>query len=298
MTVFHNAKKEMFINYSIIFSRKKEESLNKSTMPTVIKLFLIYLFSMSLNSCGKDDPEIIGTTTEFTIISSIINDDYTIYVYKSPQNNGNPYNELIIGLDGELHFNEIAGILSEKSVNGSIAPCIFVGIGNLEERNRDYTPTVNEHGEGGAENFYNFLKDELIPELKSKYNIQSANEATLIGYSFGGLFTHYAMFQKRIDNPFNKFISGGCSFWYDSGVIIEYEESYAIENSDLDVKFYSGMGTLEGGVSIASFAQMTKRLTSRNYISLQMKTEMIKKHGHSGAVSDSFKNGLDYVFKN
>lgn len=265
---------------------------------TFLQFISLTLILISITGCSKDDPQIIGTTTEFTIISSIIKDDYPISVYQSPQYNGNPNNELIIVLDGELRFKEIAGIISAKSANGSIAPSLVVGIGNLKERNRDYTPTKYQHGEGGAENFYKFLKDELIPELKTRYNIQSTQKATLIGYSFGGLFTHYVMFQKRADNPFNKFIAGGCSFWYDSGVIFEYEKKYASTNTDLDVKFYSGMGTLEGGVSLGSFSEMTKRLKSRNYNRLQMKTETIKKHGHSGAATNTFKNGLNYLYEN
>lgn len=262
-----------------------------------LQFIYLALLTFTLTSCTKDELEIIGTTTEFTITSSIIKDDYPISVYQSPQYTGNLNNEVIIVLDGELHFKEIASIISEKSANGSIEPSLVVGIGNLKSRNRDYTPTKFEHGEGGAENFYNFLKDELMPELKAKYNIQSTNEATLVGYSFGGLFTHYAMFKNRVDNPFNKFISGGCSFWYDSGVIFEYEKKYASTNTDLDVKFYSGMGTLEGGVSLGSFKEMTKRLKSRNYPQFQMKTETINKHGHSGASSISLKNGLNYIFE-
>ena len=270
----------------------------KQMKKTFLQFISLTLLIISITSFSKDDPEIIGTTTEFTIKSSIINDDYPISVYQSPLYNGNPNNEIIIVLDGELHFTEIASIISEKAANGNIAPTLVVGIGNLKERNRDYTPTIYEHGEGGAENFYNFLKDELTPQLTTRYNIQSTQKATLIGYSFGGLFTHYAMFQNRSDNPFNKFISGGCSFWYDSGVIFEYEKNYASNNTDLDVKFYSGMGSLEGGVSLGSFAEMTNRLTGRKYSRFQMKTEIIKKHGHSGADNITFKNGLNYLYEN
>jgi predicted alpha/beta superfamily hydrolase len=265
---------------------------------TFLQYISLTLLIISITSCSKDDPEIIGTTTEFTIKSSIINDDYPISVYQSLLYTGSSSDELIVVLDGELRFKDIIGIISEKTENGSIPPCLVVGIGNLKERNRDYTPTKYEHGEGGAENFYKFLKIELIPELRSRFNIQSAQKATLIGYSFGGLFTHYAMFQNRSDNPFNKFISGGCSFWYDSGVIFEYEKNYASINTDLNVKFYSGMGSLEGGLSLGSFAEMKKRLESRNYPLLQIKTETIKKHGHSGAANITFKNGLNYLYEN
>jgi hypothetical protein len=261
--------------------------------------FIQYLIlALCLFSCEKEEINIIGETEEFTFTSSIINDDYPISVYFPSNYNFSALNQLIIGLDGELRFEEIANIISKKSENGSIPPCIFVAVGNSAERNRDYTPTDYEHGEGGAENYYQFLQNELIPELESKYGIDTSNTKTLIGNSFGGLFTHFAMFQDRVDNPFNKFISVGCSFWFDSGVIFEYEENYSQKHSDLEVKYFSGMGTLEGGVNLASFEEMTKRLTNRAYPQLLMDTEFIKNHGHSGATKIGFKKGIDYVFFN
>jgi predicted alpha/beta superfamily hydrolase len=251
-----------------------------------------------LLSCEKENLQIIGETDEFTIKSLIINDDYPIFVYFPSNYDPDAPNQLIIGLDGEFRFDEIAGIISEKSQNGTLPPSLFIAIGNSEERNRDYTPTIYEYGEGGAEDFYAFIKDELIPELESKYQIDTANNKTLIGNSFGGLFTHFAMFQNRDENPFNKFVSVGCSFWFDSGVIFEYEEDYSHLHTDLEVKYFSGMGTLEGGVSLASFEEMTERLKNRSYSHFQIMTELIKKHGHSGATTIGFKNGLDYVFSN
>lgn len=259
-------------------------------------IFLMIICSFLLFSCKKDELKIVGITEEFTIKSIIINDDYPIFVFLPSNYNSNILNQLIIGLDGELRFDEIVNIISEKSENGSIPPCIFVAVGNSDKRNRDYTPTKYENGEGGAENYYLFLKNELIPELESKYSIDTLNTKTLIGNSFGGLFTHFTMFQDRIDNPFNKFISVGCSFWFDSGVIFEYEEDYTVIHTDLHVNFFSGMGSLEGGVNLASFEEMTIRLKNRNYSNLNINTQLIDKHGHSGTATIGFKKGLDYVF--
>ena len=155
--------------------------------------------SLLLFSCDKEELEITGKTEEFTIQSIFINDDYPISVFMPSNYNPNEPNQLIIGLDGEFRFDDIANIISEKSEKGTIPPCIFVAVGNSSKRNRDYTPTKYEHGEGGAENYYTFLKNELIPELESKYNIDTLNTKTLIGNSFGGLFTHFVMFQDEFD---------------------------------------------------------------------------------------------------
>jgi predicted alpha/beta superfamily hydrolase len=183
-------------------------------------IYLSFLIVLTV-SCTQEDVKFEGKTENFSISSRIINDSYPIEVYLPMNYNSNQPNLLIIGLDAELSFKEIASIISEKVSQGTMPPCVFIGVGNLKGRNRDYTPTAYEHGLGGAENFYRFLKEELIPEVAIRYNIKPTNEKILIGHSFGALFTHYAMFQNRADNPFNKFVSVGCSFWYDSGVIFE-----------------------------------------------------------------------------
>jgi predicted alpha/beta superfamily hydrolase len=260
----------------------------------------IYLLLLPLLlSCSNDESlDIIGATEEFILESSIISDSYAIYVYLPENYSNDSSNKLIIGLDGDTRFNAIANIISDKTRNGSMPPSILISIGNNENRNRDYTPTSYEHGTGGANNFYQFIKEELIPELESRYNVDSSNNKTLIGHSFGGLFTQYIMAQNRQDNPFDKFIAGGTSYWYDSGIIFEYEQDYANENIDLDVTFYNGMGTLEGGVMLASFEEMNERIDHRNYQSFKHKNELIEKSGHAGSANTIFKKGLDYVFSN
>lgn len=260
----------------------------------------IYLLLLPLLlSCLKDEGvDIIGANDEFIIQSHIINDSYPIYVYLPENYSDDSLNQLIIGLDGDTRFNTLANLISDKTQSGSMPPSILISIGNIKNRNRDYTPTSYKHGTGGAANFYRFIKEELIPELESRYNIDPANNKTLIGHSFGGLFTQYVMAQNRQNNPFDKFIASGTSYWYDSGVIFEYEQNYANEYIDLDVTFYNGMGSLEGGVMLASFEKMNERIDNRNYQNFKHKNELIEKSGHTGSAYTIFKKGLDYVFSN
>ena len=257
----------------------------------------LLLIALTTISCEKDEPQIVGTTEHFQIHSAIVKDDYDISIYIPPASDSNTNSrQLIIGLDGDFHFREITGFISGEIQNGTIPPCIYVGVGNSKNRNRDYTPTAFKHGAGGAQDFYQFLIDELTPELQSRYNIDPKSTKTLMGNSFGGLFTHFAMFQDRASNPFDQFISVGCSYWFDSGVIFEYEQKYAKTHTDLPVKFFNAMGTLEGGVSLASFEEMNERLENRGYSGFESEATLINKHGHSGAAMVGFKKGLRYVF--
>jgi predicted alpha/beta superfamily hydrolase len=96
----------------------------------------------------------------------------------------------------------MAGIVSQQITNGGILISIFVGIGYLggddTETNRDYTPSVTQNVEygitSGVENFYNFIRTELVPELEDNYQDDSTNTKTLMGHSYGGLFTLFTIF--------------------------------------------------------------------------------------------------------
>ncbi len=209
---------------------------------------------------------------------------------------------LIIGLSGDSKFETMSSIISNEIAQNNIPEVIYVGIGyeNDPKGIRDHTPTCSEdykeYEAGGAKSFYEYIKDELIPELENKYNIDRSNNKTLLGHSLGGLITLFALFQDRDTNPFDKFISVAASFWYDSGSIFEFEESYAQDHTDLDVKIYTTMGTLEGGVMIASFAEMNDRLLAREYPNLTLYAELLERFGHTRSDFPSYEKALPYVF--
>lgn len=274
----------------------------------MIKLIYTITLVLVIASCQQEDIELVeGTTERFKIASNHVNDSFQVYVYlPSGYPHDNAEYPLIIGLDGDSEFDNMAGIISQQIRSGSIPSAIFVGIGygseeaNEEKRNRDYTPSktqgVEDFETGGAGTFYEFIRSELIPELENRYQIDSSDSKTLMGHSYGGLFTLFAMFQERASNPFDKFIPVASSFWYDSGVIFEYEEAYAHLNSDLPALVYTTMGSLEGVVMVASFDEMNERILSRSYLNLTFKSEVLKGFGHSRSDYTSFEKGLEYVF--
>jgi len=276
-------------------------SIKEKTMKRIQLIILLFC----LLGCNKYEYDILGTTEKFTIESSVINDEFTIFVYLPPDYDGtnNEY-PLIIGLDGDNEFETMSGIVSNEINQGNIPDVIFVGIGygseklNDEKRNRDYTPTITEDYDisGGAADFYEFIQVELIPQLEDTYAINPFNTKTLMGHSFGGLFTLFALFQERENNPFNKFIPVASSFWYDSGVLFEFEENYAQAHDDLAVKVYTTMGSLEGGVMIASFAEMNERLENREFQNLDLYSELLEKFGHSRSDYATYEKALSYVF--
>ena len=90
---------------------------------------------------------------------------------------------------------------------------IIIGISNAENRTRDLTPpkfieaqsavssdpmavamTPNAVLEGGAPCFLDFIENELIPYVEANYPVTQFR--TLIGHSYGGLFTLFALAER------------------------------------------------------------------------------------------------------
>lgn len=268
-----------------------------------------WIILLLILSCENEEFEPEGSFESFTMSSTFVSDSFKIFVYL-PSDYALSQTEypLIIGLDADNEFEPMAEIVEREIMEENIPSSLFIGIGygssddNDQKRNRDYTPSETEGVEdfetGGAENFYNFISQELIPEIESRYQTENGNTKTLMGHSYGGLFTLYAMFQKRSENPFDKFIPVAASFWYDSGVIFEFEEAYAQNHGDLSIKTFTSMGSLEGTVMVASFEEMNERIENRNYPGLKYTSQILKKYGHSRSDYISYENGLQYVFNN
>lgn len=99
-------------------------------------------------------------------------------------------------LDGEMFLPTVSDV--QNYYSGGFTPeMVMVGISNDKNRMRDLTtskvtemygsPFKQENGE--AINFSKFIETELIPFVESKYPV--TNFRTLIGHSYGGLFTIY-----------------------------------------------------------------------------------------------------------
>lgn len=101
-------------------------------------------------------------------------------------------------LDGEIFLPTLSDVHNYYS-GGFMPEMILVGISNDKNRIRDLTTsTVNEkYGmpfndeNGKAGNFSKFIEEELIPFVENKYPV--SNFRTLIGHSYGGLFTLYSL---------------------------------------------------------------------------------------------------------
>lgn len=142
----------------------------------------------------QEEPITIGET--FTIHSKVLDETRRINIYLPPgyaQSSSRRLPVLYMP-DGGMNedFLHIAGLVQICVSNGTMRPFILAGIENTERR-RDLTgPTENKQDKkialrvGGSQLFRQFLRDELMPEVKRRY--RTTDEAAIVGESLAGLF--------------------------------------------------------------------------------------------------------------
>jgi predicted alpha/beta superfamily hydrolase len=136
-------------------------------------------------------------------------------------------------------------------------------------RNQDFTPSAvaNMPKSGGAGKFLDFIEKELMPYIGSQYKADAGNR-TLYGYSMGGLFASYVLFQKP--TLFKNILIGSPALSYDKGKIFELEKAYAASHKDLPVHVFIEVGELETADMIEPNKRLVQQLKERNYPNLDM----------------------------
>jgi predicted alpha/beta superfamily hydrolase len=234
------------------------------------------------------------------ITSSIVGQEYEAYV-QLPENYSDTSKTfpVLYVLDGQWDFSLVTAIYGQQYYDGCVPPLVIVGLtwGGTNPnydmlRARDLTPT-NVGGtsqSGGAPKFLTFIKSELIPFIESKYRV-ARNDRTLMGSSYGGLFTLYAMFHETA--LFQRYVLTSPSLWWDNGMPYAYEKNHAENKRSLPVKLFMAIGGLEGTSGFQNFAD---RLRDRNYEGLEFQTRILEGMGHSGGKAEGYSRGLQAVF--
>ena len=221
--------------------------------------------------------------------------EYRKFYVQLPDNyNENEKYPVVFILDGELLLPTVNNV--QNFYGGGFTPqMVMVGISNDNNRMRDLTtskvtemygmPFNEENGEAAI--FSDFIETELIPFVENKYPV--TNFRTLIGHSYGGLFTIYTL----INHPelFSNYIAIDPSLdWDNQKLLIQARDQFSSKNYKGKSLFMSLSGQLhmqKPEVTIANVMQDTSDLTlfPRSNVTF---SEIAK-------LND--KNGLDFNWK-
>lgn len=231
-----------------------------------------------------------------SLYSKTLNESRKIYIqlpdsYNPEENKKYP---VVFILDGEIFLPTLVDVHYYYS-GGFMPEMVLVGIANNKNRLRDLTtstittnygvPFNDENGK--ADSFSKFIENELIPYIENKYPV--TNYRTLIGHSYGGLFTIYSLLKQP--HLFANYLAIDPSLdWDDQKLLKEAQGLLATQKYENKSLFKSLSGQLnmqDSKVTIDNVMQDTTEFTSfaRSNIAF------------SNVVRQNAKNGLTFEWK-
>lgn len=246
--------------------------------------------------------KIPGTQTRKITSSIVTGQEYELHIMlPGNYSSTNRYYPVVYLMDSQWDFPLTTSVYGEQYYDGFIPPMIIVGVtwGGTNPkpdslRARDYTPTnlKDVPQSGGAEKFLSFMKEELFPFVEKNYRADK-NDRTLMGCSYGGLFTLYALFAHP--EMFQRYIAASPAYMWDNNMLYRAEEKYAANTSNPPAKLFMCVGGVE--TSAEGFQKLTKHLQDRKYKTLEIESRILENTGHSGTKAEGYARGMQFAFK-
>lgn len=185
---------------------------------------LAFAPGFAIAQSSKATPEAIPYVmprSEVLHMRSAAGAEYVVYIAwpeAPPPPGGYP---ILYMLDGTESFAIAAEYANRLGSYVGLTPGVVVAIGypGATRRELDYSPATPKGVDiapvrgptGGADIFLDFLATRLIPAVEKGRSV-NADRRTLAGYSFGGLFTLHALFNRP--ELFRNYAASSPSIWY------------------------------------------------------------------------------------
>ena len=141
-----------------------------------------------------------------------------------------------------------------------VMPSVILGIGypggalfDSERRAADLLPVP-----GGADRFLDAILGEMIPAVEAIVPLDPARRS-LIGHSYGGLFTLHALFTRP--GLFHAYVAGSPSIWWQERAILLTEEAFRQASSGAAGRLLMTVGDAEQGDGPGGNPQRAARLS-------------------------------------
>ncbi len=156
----------------------------------IIPVLLLFVYT-ALQAQHPDEVYLYKTGVKDSVYSQVLKENRIIWVHLPDGGNfdANLKYPVVYVLDGSVQLRALVAVY-ETYWGNYLPKMVLIGISNQKNRTRDLTTSdiKNPNMEtGGAEEFADFIEDELIPFVEAKYPV--TNYRTLTGHSYAGLFT-------------------------------------------------------------------------------------------------------------
>lgn len=229
-------------------------------MQKLFFLLLLALFAYACSFTGTKTTEPIQTLDKkINLYSEAVKDSFYISVQLPKKYHEKPaakYPTVYI-VDANFYFPMLAEVVKQYEIAGLLPPLILVGIGyksfaamdSLRERDYLYPaaiPSDEMKAVGGGKNFNSFIVNQLIPHIDKNFRTETSNRS-LMGHSFGGYFSLYALLNQveNNQNTFKNIASASPSLWYNNYYLNQLTAKLQSRKTPSPLNIYLTAGGLE-----------------------------------------------------
>lgn len=146
---------------------------------------------------------------------------------------------------------------------------------------------------GGAGKFLDCIEQEIIPFIESNYRVMKTGRG-LGGYSYGGLFSLYALFTRP--GLFSTYYAGSPSIDYDKGFLFSLEKKSFDSHRDLNAKLFMSAGGEEDSTMVTNMKRMAAILESRKYTGLSVNSCVFPDETHATCIPASVMRAFEVLY--
>ncbi len=231
--------------------------------------------------------------------------DYEILVWvpNSYTEETNKTYPVIYILDGQWDFSNVEASIRNNFADEAIPEVILVGISfggdtfeHLEMRAHDFLP-IPEKGPdspgGGAPQFFQFIKKEIIPLIESNYRVDDSYRV-LGGSSYGGIFTLYTLMTAT--DLFDAYIALGPAFYWDDLIPLPAQTVRAEKFQSIKTRLWLAVGGEDDSRIVEGAKAFYEEANLMKSDDFQLAFGIVKGEGHSGVKAEAYNRGLRFVF--
>lgn len=263
----------------------------------IIEHVLVLFTAWVLASCQEQVAE-PDHVMQFSLASAATGARYDIKV-ALPEGywSSNGSCDVIYVLDGEENFNLVASECEKLSARYSTENVLVVSIGYGRSRDLDYTPTKTSSSMGGAPQFLQFIREELVPRMQADFRADTSRSSRMIlGHSFGGLFGAYAFVTDN--DLFGNYLLLSPSLWFDNEVTLRMEAARRNTLKDRDQLVFLGLGKMENMGKMQAPFEAFYQVLNNHYPNVRLAKNLEDDLGHMGSKNPNIRKGLEFYFQN
>lgn len=249
------------------------------------KIALLLIICLIHSGLIAQDNVVIGMYKKFE--SKILGGEvtYLVHLPEGYENSKKDY-PVIYMMNGQSvsAFANAAATIDNLS-NERIPDMILIGISNTGVAGRYWSCPDDSGNVRGGDSFSNFVKEELIPEIKRNY--RTNDYKILFGQSNSGIFVIYSLLIQA--DLFNAYIVASPMFGWCPQYYMEKTKAFLSSNSSLNKKLYVSYGDLDY-VEVLMHINDFKGVLKQSPASFQWEIDLIENTGHVPFVS--LNNGL------